>query len=204
MFIGGKQAEASSLSLAERKELFATAVTAAAASERACGIITSCSDANLATVVELAEYSQGIGADYVVIHSPVLHFHQDINETIYEYYRYLSERLEIGIALWNHPDCGYVMSPKLCARIAELPNIVAIKYSVERALYAELTDLAGDKILVSTSSEAEWLENIIELKWQLYLCSTPPILLQTQFDRRIHDYTNLAFAGLYDQARINS
>jgi 4-hydroxy-tetrahydrodipicolinate synthase len=31
--------------------------------------------------------------------------------------------------------------------------------------------------------------------WQLYLCSTPPFLLQTAADQRINDYTRLAFEG---------
>jgi 4-hydroxy-tetrahydrodipicolinate synthase len=93
------------------------------------------------------------------------------------------------------------MSPQLCARIAELPNIVAIKYSVDRALYRELTALAGDKILVSTASEEDWLDNIIELGWRLYLCSTPPFLLQTSVDRRINEYTRLAFEGRHAEAR---
>jgi 4-hydroxy-tetrahydrodipicolinate synthase len=137
-----------------------------------------------------------------VVHSPVLHFGADTDETIYEYYRYLSEQLDIGIALWNHPDCGYVMSPELCARIAELPNIVAIKYSVERALYKRLTEIAGDKIIVSTASEEEWLDNVIELGWRLYLCSTPPFLLQTAVDQRINAYTQLAFEGKHAEARV--
>ena len=202
LFIGGKQAEYFSMSIAERKRSFEVAVKAAAGTP--CGIITSCSDTNLDVVLELARYSETIGADYIVVHSPVLHFGADTDETIYEYYRYLSEQLNIGIALWNHPDCGYIMSPELCARIAELPNIVAIKYSVPRELYAELTRLAGDKILVSTASEEEWLDNIIELGWQLYLCSTPPYLLQTAVDQRINEYTKLAFAGKFDEARAMS
>jgi 4-hydroxy-tetrahydrodipicolinate synthase len=93
------------------------------------------------------------------------------------------------------------MSPELCARIAELPNIVAIKYSVDRARYTRLTELAGDKILVSTASEEEWLDNIIDLNWRLYLCSTPPFLLQTAVDQRINEYTRLAFAGQHAEAR---
>ena len=48
----------------------------------------------------------------------MLHFGADTDETIYEYYRYLSEKLDICLAMWNHPDCGYTMSPELCARIA--------------------------------------------------------------------------------------
>jgi 4-hydroxy-tetrahydrodipicolinate synthase len=198
-FVGGKQAEYFSLSLAERKRLMDIAVEEARGTQ--AGVITSCSDTNLDVVMDLAQHSQRIGADYIVVHSPVLHFGADTDETIYEYYRYLADNLEIGIALWNHPDCGYVMSPELCARIAELPNIVAIKYSVDRALYVKLTEIAGDKILVSTSSEQDWLDNIIELKWQLYLCSTPPYLLQTARDRRMNEYTELAFAGQHEQAR---
>ena len=109
--------------------------------------------------------------------------------------------MEIGIALWSHPDSGYLMSPELCARIAELPNVVAIKYSVPREMYARLTRLAGDKILVSTASEEEWFDNIVELGWKLYLCSSPPYLFQTKVDRRMRDYTDLAFAGDIARAR---
>jgi 4-hydroxy-tetrahydrodipicolinate synthase len=198
-FVGGKQAEYFSMSVPERKRLMDIAVEVCAGTH--AGVITSCSDINLDVVLNLAHHSQNIGADYIVVHSPVLHFGAHTDETIYEYYRYLSEQLDIGIALWNHPDCGYVMSPELCARIAQLPNIVAIKYSVERAHYAKLTALAGKDILVSTASEEEWLDNIIELGWQLYLCSTPPYLLQTKSDQRMNEYTALAFAGRHDEAR---
>ena len=199
LFVSGKQGEFFSMSVAERKRTFELAVEEAAGH---CGIVTSCSDTNLDVVLDLARHSQHIGSDYVVVHSPVLHFHHDAESTVYEYYRYLSEQLDIGIALWNHPDCGYVMSPELCARIAELPNIVAIKYSVDREMYKKLTSLASDKIIVSTASEEEWLDNIIELNWRLYLCSTPPFLLQTAADHRINDYTQLAFEGKHAQARV--
>lgn len=198
LFVSGKQGEFFSMSVAERKRTFELAVEEASGR---CGVVTSCSDTNLDVVLDLARHSQVIGADYIVVHSPVLHFAHDTEATVYEYYRYLSEQTQIGIALWNHPDCGYLMSPELCARIAELPNIVAIKYSVDRSMYKRLTELAGDKILVSTASEEEWLDNIIELGWRLYLCSTPPFLLQTAVDQRINEYTQLAFDGKHAEAR---
>jgi 4-hydroxy-tetrahydrodipicolinate synthase len=198
LFVSGKQGEFFSMSVAERKRTFELAVEEASGR---CGVVTSCSDTNLDVVLDLARHSQAIGADYIVVHSPVLHFAHDTEATVYEYYRYLSEQTQIGIALWNHPDCGYLMSPELCARIAELPNIVAIKYSVDRSMYKRLTELAGDKILVSTASEEEWLDNIIELGWRLYLCSTPPFLLQTAVDQRINEYTQLAFDGKHAEAR---
>jgi 4-hydroxy-tetrahydrodipicolinate synthase len=62
-------------------------------------------------------------------------------------------------------------------------------------MYVRLTQLAGDKILVSTASEDEWFDNIVELGWRLYLCSSPPYTLQTGADRRMREYTDLAFRG---------
>jgi 4-hydroxy-tetrahydrodipicolinate synthase len=206
IFIAGKQAEFFSMSIAERKRLIDLSVEVASdAGDRngtgACGIVTSCSDTNLDVVLELAEHSKNVGADYVIVHSPVLHFGADTDDTIYEYYRYLSEKIDLGLAMWNHPDCGYVMSPELCARIAELPNVVAIKYSTDRARYKRLTDMVGDKIHVSNPDEPDWLDNIIELGWKLYLCSTPPFLLQSKVDQRMNEYTQLAFAGKFEEAR---
>lgn len=198
LFIAGKQGEFFSMSVAERKANFDVAVDECGTG---AGTIMSCSDQNLDTVIELARHAQQIGADYIVVHAPVLHFIQDRDETLYNYYKTICDHVDIGIALWSHPDSGYLMSPGLCARLADLPNIMAIKYSVPRDMYRELTELAGDKILVSTASEDEWLDNIIELNWQLYLCSSPPYLLQTKHDLRMHEYTELAFAGNTAQAR---
>jgi 4-hydroxy-tetrahydrodipicolinate synthase len=136
-----------------------------------------------------------------VVHAPALHFTTAQDETVLGYYRTISEQVDIGIALWSHPDSGYLMSPELCNRLADLDNVVAIKYSVPREMYCELSDLASDRIQVSTSSEDEWLDNIIELDWRLYLCSSPPFLLQTKNDRRMHDYTHAAFEGRHEEAR---
>ena len=174
LFIAGKQGEYFSMSVEERKRVFEIAVDGTRGT--AAGTIMSCSDQNLDTVIDLARHAQAVGADCIVVHAPVLSFVTDRDDLLYEYYRTVSEAVEIGIAMWSHPDSGYLMSPELCARIAELPNVVAIKYSVPREMYAELTRLAGDRILVSTASEEDWLDNILELGWQLYLCSSPPYL----------------------------
>jgi 4-hydroxy-tetrahydrodipicolinate synthase len=197
VFVCGKQGEFFSMSVAERKRTFDIAVEELGG-ERT---ILSCSDQNLDVVLDLAKHARAIGADYIVVHAPVLHFLSKQDETLYEYYRWLSEQVEIGIALWSHPDSGYLMSPELCARVAELPNVVAIKYSVPREMYARLTRLASDKLLVSTASEEEWFDNIVELGWQLYLCSSPPYMLQTKVDRRMREYTDLALRGEVARAK---
>ena len=198
LFVAGKQGEFWSMSLDERKR---NMTIAAQECGDTAGTIMSISDQNVDTVLELGRHAQDCGANYVVVHAPMLSFVHDRGEVLYNYYKYLCDRLDIGIAMWSHPDSGYLMQPEECARIAELPNIMAIKYSVPREMYARLTRMIGDRILVSTSSEDEWLDNIQELGWQLYLCSSPPYLLQSGNDRRMDEYTELAFAGKFDQAR---
>ena len=198
VFVAGKQGEFFSLSVAERKRLFDISVETLRGRG---GSILSCSDQNMDVVLELGRHAVAIGAEFIVVHAPVLHFVHDRDDLLFEYYRTLSEELDIGIALWSHPDSGYLLSPELCVRIAELPNIVAIKYSVPREMYAKLTRIAGDRLIVSTASEEEWLDNVIELGWRLYLCSSPPFLLQTARDRRMREYTDLAFRGDTARAR---
>ena len=199
LFVNGKQGEFSSMSVAERKRTVEIAVEAAGTDR---GVMVSCSDQNIDTVVELAQHAQAVGAEYIVVHTPLLYFGAHSDDTLFEYYRYIAEQVDIGVTLWNQPpDCGYTLQPETCMRIAEIPNVVAIKYSVPRDTYARLTRMAQGKLIVSTSNEEEWLDNIVELGWRLYLCSSPPFLLQTARDRRMRDYTDLAFAGRVAEAR---
>lgn len=197
-FIAGKQGEFFSMSLDERKRAFDLAVKAA---DGRAQTIMSCSDQNMDVVIDLAKHAQNCGADYIVVHAPILHFFKEQDETLIRYYETIANKVDIGIALWSHPDSGYLMSPQLCNRLADIETVVAIKYSVPRPMYAELTRLAGDRMIVSTASEEEWLENILELNWQLYLCSSPPYLIQTAADKRMRAYTDAAFAGDAAKAR---
>ena len=197
-FIAGKQGEFFSMSVEERKRAFDLAVQAA---DGRAQTIMSCSDQNMDVVIDLARHAQSCGADYIVVHAPILHFQKAQDETLMRYYQTIAEKVDIGIALWSHPDSGYLMTPRLCNRLADLETVVAIKYSVPRPMYRELSQMASDRILVSTASEEEWLDNIEELGWQLYLCSSPPYLIQTAKDRRMRDYTDAAFAGDFARAR---
>lgn len=201
LFISGKQGEFYAMTLEERKRSFELAVEATGDHAQT---IMSCSDQNMDVAIELARHAEDCGADYIVVHAPLLHFTKEQDETLLRYYRTIADSVDIGIALWSHPDSGYLMSPELCNRLADIENVVAIKYSVPRDMYAELSALASDRIHVSTSAEHEWLDNILELDWKLYLCSSPPFLIQTATDRRMHDYTQAAFAGRVDEARAIS
>jgi 4-hydroxy-tetrahydrodipicolinate synthase len=199
LFVCGKQGEFFSMSIEERKRTFEIAAEATAG---VAGTVMSCSDEHPDTVIELAKHAQAVGADYVVVHTPVWYFGAGTDEAIYKYYEHIASQIDIGLVLWNQPpDCGYTLSPEMCTRLADIPNVVGIKYSVPRETYSQLTRMAKDKLIVSCSSEEEWLDNIIELNWQVYLCSSPPYTMQTKNDRRMHDYTQLAMQGKHVEAR---
>ena len=119
IFVAGKQGEFFSMPVAERKRSFELAINATADH---AGTIMSCSDQNLNAVVELAKHAEAAGADLIVVHAPVLHFVTAQDEILYEYYRYLSERVEIGIAMWSHPDSGYLIrrSTAVCSKYGGL------------------------------------------------------------------------------------
>lgn len=198
-FVGGKQSEFFSMSMEERKRAAEIAVEE---SSGKAGVLISCTDENLDRVIELAKHAEAIGADFITVHTPVFYFGAGTEETIYQYYKYISEQVDIGVVLWNQPpDCGYTLSPELCMRLAKLPNVVAIKYSVPREIYARLSEMAGRELIVSTASEDDWFRNMVELNWQVYLCSTPPFVLQTAVDQRINEYTRLVLAGEIQRAK---
>ena len=60
--------------------------------------------------------------------------------------------------------------------------------------------MVGDKLIVSTASEAEWFDNIVELGWRLYFVD-PPYLMQTA-DLRMREYTDLAFKETWPERKV--
>src|SRR5689334_14649730 len=77
-FVAGKQGEFFSMSVDERKRLFDLSVEATGGRAQT---IMSCSDQNLDVVIDLAKHAQACGADYIVVHAPVLHFFKAQDET---------------------------------------------------------------------------------------------------------------------------
>src|SRR4030095_2680399 len=149
LFVNGKQGEFYAMTLEERKR-----TAEAAVAEKGGGVMVSCSDQSLDTVLELAQHAQAIGADYIVVHTPLLYFGAHTADTLFNYYRRVAEEVQIGVVLWHQPpDCVYLLEPEVCLRIAELPNVVAIKYSVPRETYARLSRMAGGRLIVITSDE---------------------------------------------------
>ena len=119
------------------------------------GTIMSCSDQNMDVVLDLARHAQAIGADYIVVHAPVLHFLHEQDETLFAY-------LQAHQRAGRHRDRAVEPSRQ---RLSDEPGAVrAGRRAAERGR-DQIQRAAGDvcqahahgrrQILVSTASEAE-------------------------------------------------
>src|SRR5262245_39627799 len=77
VFVNGKQGEFYAMTLEERKR-----TAEAAVAEKGGGVMVSCSDQSLDTVLELARHAETIGADYIVVHTPLLYFRAHNGDTL--------------------------------------------------------------------------------------------------------------------------
>ncbi len=193
MFLNGMQSEYLALTPAERK------LTAKMAVEEAKGKMDIMPQTGgnwgVESTLDLTQHAQDIGADWVIIVNPKWEAPMT-EEGVFQYYKYIADRVDIGFAIWNHQNDGYRIPPKLIARMAEeLPNFVAIKHGGSEAAVEATRRLCGDKIVVSRPSEDHWLSQIIMYKQEAAIASPSPYLFQTTKLRLIKEYTRLALEG---------
>jgi 4-hydroxy-tetrahydrodipicolinate synthase len=76
--------------------------------------------------VELTLHAQDIGADVVYLQNPVMEVHG--GQGILDFFRYVADRTDIALGMFNSPSSGYELSPSEVVRIAEeIPAMCAIK-----------------------------------------------------------------------------
>ncbi len=191
MFVDGLTGEGFHHTIAERKRIFEITVE-----EAGDDMITMpyTSDPVLENAVDMTKYAEEIGADLAIIINPRFYFGAMTDEGIYQYYKYIADRVNIGIAMFNQMEHGYLISPKVISRIAEIENIVGIKNIAPPFQVRKVRILCGDKIVVA-SNEEEWLINYINHGSEVMIPSPYPYLLQSKKLRLIKEYTTLAVKG---------
>ncbi|MGV0718157.1 dihydrodipicolinate synthase family protein [Mycolicibacterium sp. XJ662] len=173
-------AEFWSLTIAERKRLLEVAIEEGRTVNpdvvvQACTAATSAKDC-----LELTLHAQHAGADIVYIQTPMMETHG--GEGVLRFFRYIAERTDIALGMFNSPSSGYVLTPVESARIyAEIPAVCATKEGAFRpAASRKLAELAPglavwecDKMVY----RAGWLRDGIVCPAQLgtaaYLYETP-------------------------------
>jgi 4-hydroxy-tetrahydrodipicolinate synthase len=102
--------------------------------------------------VDLTEKAKKLGSDMVLLVAP--YYNRPTQEGLYHHFKKVAQDVDIPIVLYNIPTrTGVNMLPELVARLAEIPNIVAIKEAsgslqqvadIYRLTKGRFTILSGD------------------------------------------------------------
>jgi 4-hydroxy-tetrahydrodipicolinate synthase len=161
--------------------------------------VTMTGHSSVKTSIELSRHAEKVGADFIALMNP--YYAASKPENSYEYFRAIADEVDIGILILNSPTAGYLLSPELVARLAEIENICAIKNDSTFEHTNEIRRLVGDRIVVSDPNEDNWLVNHVFNNQQVFLASPAPHLFQWKGHLPIIEYTKAAKAGDLAKAR---
>src|SRR4051812_41572891 len=126
VFVLGTNSEFYALSEQEKQEVIATAV---AHVNHRVPVYAGTGAETTREVVRLTRMAEREGADGVSIITP--YFISPTQQEIFDHYRRIAESTRLPVVLYNNPGtCGGVkIDVETVARLAEIPNILAIKDS---------------------------------------------------------------------------
>ncbi len=186
-------AEFWSLTIAERKRLLEVAIEEARAIDRGV-VIQSCTAALSAKdCLELTRHAQDSGADIVYIQTPMMELHAGAG--VLRFFRYISDRTDIALGMFNSPSSGYVLSAAESARVVEeIPAVCATKEGAFRPANSRLLHELAPELVIwecdTTVYRAGWLRAGIVGPGQL---GTTGYLYETPHRRILSQYWDLIF-----------
>ena len=123
LVVAGSTGESVALTASEKLRLFATVRAAVGSATRVLGGVGSSSTAE---TVELTGQASALGLDGLLIVTPA--YNKPSQEGMYQHFRAAADATSLPIMLYNVPGRTSVnLEPTTVLRLAELPNIVALK-----------------------------------------------------------------------------
>lgn len=180
---------------AERKKLAEINVEAA---KGRIPLIGGCHHQNPYEAAELCNHARDAGVDFAIILTPYMGARDD--DAVFEYYRFVAERTDIGIVLFNIPQIYYPIHDRLAKRLMTIPNICAYKQAnPSPAATSSLRGAVGHDVIISVADETPWLHNLV-VGGDDWLLNYAPHLYQVPGYTPIKDYTEAALAGDINKA----
>jgi 4-hydroxy-tetrahydrodipicolinate synthase len=193
-------AEFWSLTSDERKRLLEAAIQESRAADpdvvvQACTAATSAKDC-----LELTLHAQHAGADIVYIQTPMMEAHG--GEGVLRFFKYIADRSDIALGMFNSPSSGYVLSPAEGARIYdEIPAVCATKEGAFRPGASRLLHEFAPGLTIwecdTTVYRAGWLRAGIVGPAQL---GTAGYLYETPQHRVLSEYWDLVWSDKLSEA----
>jgi len=110
--------------------------------------------------IEMARYAEAVGCHSVMISYPT-NFRPRSEEEIYEYTRAICDATRLGVILFpsvkNDFPAPYRVSARTLARLADLDNVIAMKFGVlEWTWFDECFRLFGERVQISYPFDDAW------------------------------------------------
>ncbi|HET6421526.1 MAG TPA: 4-hydroxy-tetrahydrodipicolinate synthase [Geobacteraceae bacterium] len=146
----GTTGEASTLDYEEHDRVIEVVVQQAG---KRVPIIAGTGSNSTQEAIEISEHAKKAGADGLLLVTP--YYNKPTQEGLYLHYKAVAEAVALPQVLYNVPGRTSVnMLPATVARLAEIPNIVAIKEATGSLQQAsEILALCGDKIDVLSGDD---------------------------------------------------
>ena len=93
--------------------------------------------------IKRCQYAQSIGADGVLVVLP--YYVPPEEEGMYQHYREIAKSVDIGVVLYNNSlTSGCWVGPSLAAKLAKIPNFIAIKENTSSVISFRLVQKAAE------------------------------------------------------------
>jgi 4-hydroxy-tetrahydrodipicolinate synthase len=197
-------AEFWSLTMQERKLLAEVAVEEARRVKPSAYLQLCTAALSAKDTVELTLHAQEIGADICFIQNPVMEAHG--GPGMLEFFRYVADRTDIALGMFNTPSSGYEMTPEEVARVAdEIPAMCAIKDGATRPGQSAIVSALAPGKMVILNAGVDTLTTYMSGYLQQGLqgpCIMGGIgyLQETPSDKRFTNWFNLVLDGKLEQA----
>ena len=146
----GTTGESATLNMEEHSKVIGVAIEAV---NKRVPVIAGTGGNSTGEAIELTGHAKEAGADATLQVTP--YYNKPTQEGLYQHFKAIADAVPVPQVLYNVPGrTGVNMLPETVARLAELPEVVAIKEaSGSLGQMAEIVNLAGDKITLLSGDD---------------------------------------------------
>ncbi len=158
-------------------------------------------DTCLKDVVSMADRAEELGFDFVILAAPYMVTKTE--EQVVDWVGRVAEKVDIGLAFYNSPQFGTILSAKAMSRLADLPTLIAIKeasFNLQLSIDTHLE--AGAKAVVSMpDEEIFFVGEPYGIRQQVMFANTSDWRFDTESSNQYVRFIDLATKGSWDEAR---
>ena len=158
-------------------------------------------DTCLKDVVAMARRAGEVGFDFVILAAPYLVTRTD--EQVVDWVSRVAKQVDLGLAFYNSPQFGLVLSAKALARMAELETLIAIKeasFNLQLSIDTHLE--AGARAVVSVpDEEIFFVGESYGIRQQVMFANTSDWRFDTASSHNYVRFVELATRGQWEEAR---